>query len=108
MNTLAKILLVAFMFFSSAVKAQESFFDNRQKSVTCAEPLPEFTLRADSNPTKSQVKSLCTCIWKSFPENGWEQDISKKIRNNQNPGPRGNEFVPKFGNALKKCGGYKL
>ncbi len=108
MNTSLKILFIASLFSFSAANAQESFFDKRQKSVSCAEPLPEFTLGADSNPTKSQVKNLCTCIWKSFPENGWEQDISKKIKNKQNPGPRVNEFVPKFGEALKKCGGYKL
>lgn len=86
----------------------DSFFDTKNKTVNCAEPLPNFTLSYNSNPSKEQVKNLCSCIWRTFPDNGWEHDISKKIKNKQNPGPRINEFVPKFGEALKKCGGYKL
>ena len=88
--------------------AKQSYFDTKNKSVVCAEPLPEFTLSANSNPSQSQVKGLCSCIWKSFPENGWEQEISKKITSKQNPGPKLGEFIPKFSEALKKCGGYKL
>lgn len=108
MNNLLRLLVLALLLSTGTVKAQESYFDKRQKSVICAEPLPEFTLRAESNPTQSQVKKLCTCIWKSFPENGWEHELSRKIKNKQNPGPKVSEFIPKFGDALQKCGGHKL
>jgi len=86
----------------------ESHFDRDKKLVICKESLPEFTLLETSNPDNSQVRKLCTCIWNSFPVGGWEQKTSTKIRNGQDPGWRGRGLISRFGNALEKCGGYKL
>jgi hypothetical protein len=94
--------------FSSSSFANESHFDNKQKAVVCSEPLPIFTLRENSNPSKTQVQKLCKCIWDSLPEGGWERDAATKARNNQKPNSRLGDFIPKFGESLKKCGGYQL
>jgi hypothetical protein len=103
------LLLIALIFLPmKTVQANESFFDKKRKTVNCAEPLPIFTLAEKSNPSNSEVKKLCACIWTSFSDGGWEQKISEKIRAGVNPGPDVNEFIPRFGEALKKCGGQKL
>ena len=93
---------------SNPIAANESYFDKKDKAVICLEPLPKFTLGEKSNPSNKEVKNLCTCIWTSFPSGGWEQKTSEKIRAGLNPGQSGVEFIPRFGEALKKCGGYKL
>lgn len=108
MKKIFNLLFLLLIIPSSLTYAKQSYFDTKNKSVVCAEPLPEFTLSAKSNPSPSQVKGLCSCIWQSFPENGWEQEISKKLISKQNPGPKLSEFIPKFGEAVQKCGGHKL
>ena len=93
---------------SSAQISQESYFDQNKKEVVCAEPLPIFTLRYESNPNQQQVKILCGCIWNTFPVDGWEQKTSRLIRGNQDPGWRGKALISRFGEALKTCGGMNL
>ena len=39
-----------------------------------------FTLDENSKPSNKDVKNLCSCIWNKFPTDGWEREISKKIR----------------------------
>ncbi len=46
--------------FSSSAFANESYFDSKQKAVVCSEPLPIFTLRENSNPSKTG-ESLGKC-----------------------------------------------
>ena len=86
----------------------ESFFDQKKKEVICAEPLPIFTLGEKSKPTEQQVKELCSCMWNSFPKDGWEQRTSQLIRNKQDPGWRGSAFVSRFGDAIKACNGMSI
>lgn len=94
--------------YSGTTLADDSYFDSKQKSVSCSQPLPIFTLGLNSNPSKVQVEELCKCIWTSLLEGGWERDVATKARSNQKPNSRLVEFIPKFGESLKKCGGYKL
>jgi hypothetical protein len=104
--SLVSLLLV--IPYSGIALANESYFDKKDGEVVCAEPLPKFTLGEKSNPSKAQVQELCKCIWSSLPDGGWERDAATKARNNQKPNSRLGEFIPKFGESLKKCGGYKL
>jgi hypothetical protein len=74
----------------------------------CDEPLPEFTLGEQSNPTEAQLKQLCGCIWSKFPDGGWERSTSAKIRAGEAPGWRETAFQSRFGSALEECGGMSL
>jgi hypothetical protein len=102
------ILCLITFFFSYPIVASESYFDKKERAVVCAEPLPKFTLGEKSNPSKIQVQELCKCIWSTLPDGGWERDAATKARNNQKPNSKLGEFIPKFGESLKKCGGYQL
>ena len=77
------------------------------ENIKCKEPLPEFTLGENSNPSKKEVRKLCACIWSKFTKD-WERETSAKIRAGQDPGWRGKALVSRFGSAMKKCGGYEL
>ncbi len=78
------------------------------RSFACEEPLPEFTLGPESDPSESELEQLCKCIWSKFPEDGWERRTSEKIVAGEDPGWRLEAFIPRFGAALKACGGYNL
>lgn len=40
------------------------------KSFQCKQPLPGFTLGETSNPSKSELDQLCSCVWSKFPAGG--------------------------------------
>jgi hypothetical protein len=102
------LMIASVVATAQAQPVANSFFDQKKKEVVCAEPLPIFTLGEKSNPTDLQVKELCSCIWGRFPKDGWEQRTSQLIRNNQEPGWRGQALISRFGDALKGCGGMNL
>jgi hypothetical protein len=75
----------------------------------CTEPLPVFTLGANSHPTKAQEAQLCSCVWENL--HGWERETSEKISQGKEADisemhMRG--FMPRFGSAVAKCDGMKL
>tara|TARA_Y100000996_G_scaffold250743_1_gene197247 strand:+ start:862 stop:1170 length:309 start_codon:yes stop_codon:yes gene_type:complete len=82
----------------------------------CDEPLPEFTLAPNSNPTSDEIESLCSCIWETFPDGGWERETSNLIiMADKSPEIEEIEsiknfqaFLPRFGKAIDNCGGYNL
>ncbi len=77
--------------------------------IQCPEPLPEFTLRENSRPSKTQVEQLCNCIWNQFPANGWEREAAMAMRKGKDPGfLKRNGFISRFGEALERCGGNQL
>lgn len=82
----------------------ESFFDSQNKLVVCSQPIPQFTLGIDSKPNRSQVAYLCSCIWSSFPVDGWERRTAEKIRNGDDPGWRMGAFQSRMSESFKKCG----
>ena len=82
----------------------ESYFDAANGFVRCAEPIPDFALVQESIPSNSEVKKLCSCIWSSFPDNGWERDVSTAVSQGRNPGPQVKAFVGRFGDVITKCG----
>tara|TARA_B110000238_G_C15761836_1_gene283784 strand:+ start:85 stop:471 length:387 start_codon:yes stop_codon:yes gene_type:complete len=89
-------------------EGDKSFFDQQNKMVNCSQPLPVFTLGLNSNPSSTEVTALCTCIWASFPVDGWERRTSEKLRNGEDPGWRGKALLSRFFSSLKECGGMKL
>ena len=101
-------LTVAFATISTASSATDSHFDKKLKLVVCEELLPEFTLSETSEPTDIEVQKLCSCIWNTFPNDGWEQKTARQIRNGEDPGWRMTALISRFGNALENCGGYEL
>ena len=78
------------------------------RSFKCKEPLPQFTLGPDSNPSDEQIAKLCGCIWSKLPEGGWERKVAAQIRRGEDPGWRMQGFAPRFGAALEACGGRRL
>ena len=86
----------------------KSYFDQNLKMVFCKEPIPEFTLNYDSNPTDKEVASLCSCIWNKFPEGRWERDEMRRIFKGDDPTWQTQGMFNRFGKAMKVCGGYEL
>ena len=78
------------------------------RSFKCKEPLPEFTLGPNSNPSAAELAKLCACVLSKLPEGGWEREVSTKIRRGEDPGWRGRGFIPRFGAALDACGARSL
>ena len=77
--------------------------------VNCEVPIPEFTLGYDSDPNKSEIEALCSCIWEKMSAK--EKEISKKIQNNhQNEITKDmiQKFTYNFGNIVENCGGKDL
>lgn len=103
-----KILVIVLIALPLCGFRADSYFDRAKKTVHCSEPLPEFTLGYNSNPSASQVRALCSCVWAKFPEGGWERDVSTAISLGKDPGGRIQAFVGRFGEAMKTCGAYKL
>jgi hypothetical protein len=79
-------------------------------AVRCtAEPLPEFTLGPQSNPTAEQEAALCACIWERL--GSWEKDVAAKLAAEQTSDIDSIQlraFPSRFGKALKQCGGMEL
>lgn len=79
------------------------------RSFLCNEPLPEFTLNEMSDPTDAELKTLCLCIYRKLDANdrhtsqaiseGRESDVTEADIQ---------QFIPKFGEALERCGGKDL
>ena len=86
----------------------KSYFDKDQGLVFCKEPIPEFTLNYDSNPSDKEVTNLCSCIWNKFPEGRWERNEMRRIFKGGNPNLKTRGFLPRMGKAMKVCGGYEL
>jgi hypothetical protein len=77
--------------------------------VHCQQPLPEFTLGADSNPSQSQVDALCSCIWSNLGT--WEKETATAIsrgREGEVSSLNLRAFPSRFGGALRDCGGMDL
>ena len=86
----------------------KSYFDKDQGLVFCKEPMPEFTLNYDSNPSDKEVTNLCSCIWNKFPEGRWERNEMRRIFKGGDPNLKTRGFLPRMGKAMKVCGGYEL
>ena len=86
----------------------KSYFDQNLKMVFCKEPIPEFTLNYNSNPSDKEVASLCSCIWNKFPEGRWEREEMRRIFKGGDPTWRTRGMFNRFGKAMKVCGGYEL
>ena len=95
-------------FNDDLIGREKSYFDKEQKVVFCKEPIPEFTLNYDSNPTDKEVENLCSCIWNKFPEGRWERDEMRRIFKGGQPNLKTRGFLPRMGKAMKVCGGYEL
>jgi hypothetical protein len=94
---------VYFWLFTPAVLAGNPFV------VTCKEPIPEFTLGINSNPSEQQVQQLCSCIWSKLGT--WEKQTSQAFVEGRESDvsylyKRG--FPARFGSAVKECGGMKM
>lgn len=99
--------LIAFYSISNG-NAGNQYFDAENRLVVCEKPLPEFTLSETSAPNSVEVKNLCECIWENFPDGGWEQQTSQKLRQGKDAGWRTRAFISRFSGALEKCGGFNL
>ena len=86
----------------------KSYFDKDLKMVFCKQPIPEFTLNYDSNPSDKEVSTLCSCIWNKFPEGRWERDQMRRIFKGGKPDLQTKAMFGRVGKAMKVCGGYEL
>ena len=86
----------------------KSYFDKDLKMVFCKQPIPEFTLNYDSNPSDKEVSTLCSCIWNKFPEGRWERDQMIKIFKGGKPDLQTKAMFGRVGKAMKVCGVYDL
>jgi len=102
------ITLLVFLLVGCDNSIQEDSPGSVVLSFKCDEPLPEFTLGQNSNPSKNDVKKLCGCIWDQFPVNGWERTVSEKLVGGEEPGWQVRAFPIRFRDAMEKCGGGNL
>ena len=86
----------------------KSYFDKDLKMVFCKQPIPEFTLNYDSNPSDKEVSTLCSCIWNKFPEGRWERDQMRRMFKGGKPDLQTKAMFGRVGKAMKVCGGYEL
>jgi len=86
----------------------KSYFDKDLKMVFCKQPIPEFTLNYDSNPSDKEVSTLCSCIWNKFPEGRWERDQMRRIFKGGKPDLQTKAMFGRVGKAMKVCGIYDL
>lgn len=77
--------------------------------VRCTEPLPEFTLGIDSNPSELEVTVLCGCIWEELGD--WERRTSQALtegRDSKVSAMHKRGFPSRFGSVVKQCGGMDM
>ena len=75
----------------------------------CEEPLPEFTLGANSNPSEADVKDLCGCIWKVLSQKDKQTSQILKEKGDDQISYLDRElFIISFGDAVEGCGGKEL
>ena len=86
----------------------KSYFDKKERVVKCKEPIQEFTLDYDSNPTDKQVEKLCSCVWNKFPEGRWERKEMRRMFKGEEPSWTTKTMLRRFGKAMKVCGAYEL
>ena len=86
----------------------KSYFDKDLKMVFCKQPIPEFTLNYDSNPSDREVSTLCSCIWNKFPEGRWERDQMRRMFKGGKPDLQTKAMFGRVGKAMKVCGVYDL
>ena len=107
----AVLLLVLLVMTGCGEKSQQASTQGGAPfAVHCAtEPLPEFTLGANSHPTSEQVASLCSCIWNGL--GSWERKAAEKISQGKESELSFSEsrgFPSRFGSAIEQCDGMKL
>jgi len=77
--------------------------------VKCNEPLPEFSLGPQSQPSQEQVASLCSCVWETL--GSWEKKTAEAISQGKVDDVSAlhmRAFPARFGSTLKNCGGMEL
>lgn len=79
------------------------------RSFICEEPLPEFTLSATANPSDEELAELCACIHGALGPD--DRELSSMIAAGQESMVNPNDiqaFIPRFGDAIQHCGGYRF
>ena len=92
-----------FLFAAQPSVAAEPFV------VACREPIPEFTLGADSKPSNTEVARLCACIWDKL--GGWEKNTARAFSQGRRADVSAlnqRAFPARFGDAVTACGGRDL
>ena len=93
------IILLALCFFAGACDPKKNYNELSSKKA-CKEELPQFSIKTKDVQV---LKLMCECIWKSFPENGWERKVSKKLYNGEDIGWKIKSFSGIFEMNYKKC-----
>ena len=87
----------------------ESSVETDPYVVVCPQPIPEFTLGANSNPSKEDVKRLCACIWGRL--NSREKEVARVMATGQGDDVtelKVRDFASRFGRVVEGCGGADL
>ena len=77
--------------------------------VVCPQPIPEFTLGANSNPSEEEVQRLCACIWARL--NSREKEVARAIATGQENDVSAlnvRDFASRFGRVVEQCGGMDM
>ena len=72
-------------------------------------PIPQFKLGYDANPSEEEVDKLCTCIWSKLV--GWEKETAEKLSHSKKDEINAVHmagFPAIFGKRISQCGGEKL
>lgn len=78
--------------------------DDNPYTLKCEEPIPEFTLSGRTVPNKTQVDTICACIWKEMPL--WAKEISVSAsegRESEVSEMQLRAFISRFGQKVREC-----
>jgi hypothetical protein len=79
------------------------------REFSCKEPLPDFSLGPNSNPSDAQVASLCACLWENLSPEGRETGrLLAENRPSEISPESMSAFPARFGEAMQRCGGMEL
>ncbi len=97
---IVKLLIAGLFFLVMSSCGKDNNKEGLSSKKYCDEKLPLFYLKNDN---KEDITSVCSCIWNSFPKNGWERKVSTKLYNGEDIGWKIKSFSGIFELKLKKC-----
>ena len=103
------LVVLSISFCACTNKEAEGGALGLNRTFTCSEALPSFTLGPDSNPTPAELRGLCSCVWQGLSKEN--QKLSPEIgsvRWEAIPTSERKRFTYAFSAAIERCGGMDI
>ena len=103
------IYILFLLFFITLVilipscKKKNSEEDKLYSKKICEQKVAPFYYSNTTNEGKQELKKLCNCIWKKFPEGSWQRKINIKLYDGEDIGWKIKSFSSLFELKYKQC-----